>query len=117
MSKKFNFSKKFRLLNFNQYKRVFKKSYKSEKKGILILGSYNKLDYSRLGILISKKIIKKSVIRNKIKRLVREFFRHQKNKFLNMDFVFILKKKFFFIKKKFFLNLYSVWIRYKKKFI
>ncbi len=37
---------------------------------------------SRLGIVISKRILKRAVDRNRFKRIIREYYRGQKNKFL-----------------------------------
>ncbi len=42
---------------------------------ILILANPNTLSYSRLGIVAPKKVLKRAVDRNRIKRLVREAFR------------------------------------------
>ncbi|CAL4317657.1 Ribonuclease P protein component [Buchnera aphidicola (Periphyllus testudinaceus)] len=110
---KFFFKKKFRLLNSIQYKYVFKNPYKVQFKKILILGKKNKMKYPRLGISISKKNVKKSVDRNYIKRLIREFFRIYRNKFFMMDFIVIVKKKIYKNKKKIFLNkLKYLWSRY-----
>jgi len=38
---------------------------------------------SRLGIVISKRILKRAVDRNRFKRIIREYYRNRKNKFAN----------------------------------
>ncbi len=56
---------------------------------LLIIYKPNTLNYSRIGIIVSRKI-KKAVQRNKIKRWIREFYRKNKNLFPeSCDIVFI----------------------------
>ncbi|WP_367674873.1 ribonuclease P protein component [Buchnera aphidicola] len=51
------------------------------------------ISHSRIGIIISKKNIKKSNERNRIKRLVRETFRISQNRLIPMDYIVIVKKE------------------------
>ena len=44
-----------------------------------------------LGVTVSKKVSKRAVDRNKIKRQVREFFRHHKTELINADLVITAK--------------------------
>ncbi len=50
-------------------------------------------NFSRIGITVSKKN-GNAVRRNYIKRFLREFFRLNKNKFINHDFIIIVRKTF-----------------------
>ncbi len=50
------------------------------------------LGYSRVGYIVSKKVSKKAVVRNRIKRLFREYFRHSKSLFASRDIIFICKR-------------------------
>ena len=43
----------------------------------------------RLGITVSKKVSKRAVVRNRIKRQVREYFRYHQHRWPNYDFVLI----------------------------
>lgn len=52
----------------------------------------NDLGYSRVGYIVSKKVSKKAVVRNRIKRLFREYFRHSKSLFSSRDVIFICKR-------------------------
>ena len=51
----------------------------------------NKLNHARLGLVVSKKVSKKAVIRNRIKRHVRESFRQQLQKFGSIDYIVVAK--------------------------
>ncbi|WMY95828.1 MAG: ribonuclease P protein component [Arsenophonus sp.] len=86
------FPRKLRLLNPKDFDYVFqcpKKVYSPE---IIILGRLNTLKYPRIGFTIAKKNIKLSHDRNRIKRLVREYFRLHRDKLPSMDFVILVKK-------------------------
>ena len=54
----------------------------------------NCLSHPRLGIVVSKKISKSAVIRNKIKRILRESFRTSMIRNENLDIVLIVTKPF-----------------------
>ncbi|BBA85158.1 ribonuclease P protein component [Candidatus Nardonella dryophthoridicola] len=60
----------------------------------------NCLLYPRIGLIIKKKYLKLSVKRNIIKRIIKEFFRKNKNLFYNFDLIFMLKNKINFYNKK-----------------
>jgi ribonuclease P protein component len=62
----------------------------------LFLIKKNKIEHSRAGVIISKKNIKKSVQRNHLKRLFREWFRLHKQILLGLDLVFVVKRSFAF---------------------
>ncbi|MDI6882921.1 MAG: ribonuclease P protein component [Patescibacteria group bacterium] len=66
---------KHRLTKKKDFERVFKKG-KSERKGFLVL-KFLKTNFpqSRIGFVVSQKVAKKAVLRNKIKRRQREIVR------------------------------------------
>ncbi|QJC35097.1 ribonuclease P protein component, partial [Enterobacteriaceae endosymbiont of Donacia piscatrix] len=70
----FNLTKNKRLttLDFNI---IFKNNIKLHNLYFTILNKKNKIKYSRIGIIISKKIVCKIYIKNKFKRIIREYFR------------------------------------------
>jgi ribonuclease P protein component len=68
--------KQSRLLTKADYNTVFSKSVKVSNSLFLILIHKTSSPYSRLGLVISKKIDKRAVQRNRIKRIVRESFRN-----------------------------------------
>ncbi|MCV2500158.1 MAG: ribonuclease P protein component [Candidatus Lightella neohaematopini] len=76
MNKKYKFLKKQKLLLNKQFNLVFNKlEYFSFDEQFTIIGYTNNLNYSRIGIIVPKKNIRKSFQRNRVKRLVREYFR------------------------------------------
>lgn len=54
----------------------------------------NNVGYSRLGLIVAKKVMRRAVERNRVKRILREMFRmnqqHQENK--KMDWVLRLRR-------------------------
>jgi len=87
------FGKESRLLKAEEYKAVFDHaSLKVSGKDILFLARPNGLSHSRLGLVVAKKNIRKAVHRNRIKRLVRESFRHQQVCTNNIDAVVLARK-------------------------
>jgi len=66
-----------RLLNAGDYGRVFKKATRSRDNCFIVLSRSNDTDIARLGQAISKKNCRFASGRNRIKRVVRESFRHQ----------------------------------------
>lgn len=76
------------------YKNIFSNTEcKSSDQYFLVLAKKNTLNQSRLGLAIAKKSIKKAVQRNRIKRLIREFFRkYDKINHYSIDFVVLARK-------------------------
>ncbi len=91
------FLRKNRLVKPAQYKYLFNKPKRSSDNYFIILAKKNNIGYPRLGLAISKKNINLSVQRNRVKRLIREYFRkeitanYQLNQF-PLDFVVMAKK-------------------------
>ncbi|CAM3494295.1 ribonuclease P protein component [Parendozoicomonas haliclonae] len=89
----FGFSRDLRLLKASEFKRVFDKAeVKVSDQNILILARRNDLDISRLGLVIAKKNVKTAVSRNRIKRVIRETFRHSQNSLKGLDYVVLARK-------------------------
>lgn len=76
--KALNFPKSHRLLRPADYGKVFDDvQLKVPHRNFLILATPNNLGHARIGLVFAKKNLKLSVQRNRIKRQVRETFRHQ----------------------------------------
>lgn len=69
------FPKSKRLLTRFDYNRVFNKSRRVGSQHFLLIYHLNKQSEARLGIIVSRKVDKRAVVRNRIKRLIRESFR------------------------------------------
>ena len=89
----FSFPPQLRLKKPAEYKKVFAKPVKSSDTYFTLLAIQNNFDHPRLGLAIAKKIIKKAVHRNVIKRAVRENFRIQQKNLGNIDIVVLARKE------------------------
>lgn len=87
------FPRQLRLLNAGEYRRVFDQaSYKIHGKGLLALASDNGLGYPRVGLVFSKKNVRRAVDRNRLKRLVRESIRLQQHRLPAVDIVVLARR-------------------------
>lgn len=71
-----NFPRDYRLTDKKAFDAVFREPTKLKVGLLVAFVSKNSLGYSRLAIRVSKKNYPKAVVRNKIKRVCRESFRH-----------------------------------------
>jgi len=87
------FGREKRLLTPRQFKAVFDSpSGKMPGRNVLLLARENDLQHPRLGLVIGKKSVKLSVERNRIKRQIRETFRHHQLELAGWDIVIIARK-------------------------
>jgi len=70
------FPRAARLLKPVEFKRVFNNPVVSTDRFFKVLGRSNEISCSRLGMAVSRQVDKSAVGRNRIKRVVRESFRH-----------------------------------------
>ncbi|MGV6861488.1 MAG: ribonuclease P protein component [Putridiphycobacter sp.] len=87
----FDFSKKLKLLNSEDYQSVFSKPKRFGNNTFTVLARENGLNHPRLGLAISKKCAKKAVDRNRIKRLFRESFRLNQQTLPTVDIIAMCK--------------------------
>ena len=78
-----------RLLSAGAYGRVFKKATRSRDNCFTVLSRCNDTDIARLGLAISKKNCRLATERNRIKRAVRESFRHHQAALAGLDVIVI----------------------------
>ncbi|MDK2778203.1 MAG: ribonuclease P protein component [Pseudomonadota bacterium] len=87
-----SFPRSARLLRPAEFKRVFDNTeLRGSSPHLLVLATPNEQDQARIGFVLAKKQIKRAVDRNRIKRLVRESFRHQQHKMAALDFVVLAR--------------------------
>jgi ribonuclease P protein component len=82
------FSRRVRLTEAADYQRVFKHCQcKAVNRWLTVLAVANTLEHPRLGLAISRKVARRAVDRNRIKRMVRESFRHRQSDLGALDIV------------------------------
>lgn len=87
------FPRQVRLLNNSEYQKVFKETHcKSSDQYLTLLACPNNKFYPRLGLAISKKQLKTAVVRHRVKRIIRESFRHNKEALQGLDIVVLGKR-------------------------
>ena len=87
----YSFSRELRLLTPDDFQPVFKNAVPAVSPYLTLLARKNNLDHPRIGMAIPKKHIKRAVGRNRIRRIVREHFRHQQHQLPAIDIVVIAK--------------------------
>ncbi|QAX82317.1 ribonuclease P protein component [Candidatus Pseudomonas adelgestsugas] len=88
-----NFGREKRLLTAQNFTAVFASPTNTiPGNSTLLLARKNDLNYPRLGLVISKKNVKLSVKRNRLKRLIRETFRLHQDKLIGWDIVIVARK-------------------------
>jgi len=79
---KTSFPKAERLRRSEEFGNLIRNSRTIRENGVTLYVSQNKsMPQSRLGILVSRRAMKRAVDRNRAKRVIREFFRTHKEKF------------------------------------
>lgn len=82
-----DFPRASRLLNGADFSRVFERAGKSADGLFTVLWRANDRGTARLGLAISKKTLRRAVDRNRVKRLIRESFRHHRQQLPEIDLV------------------------------
>jgi len=85
------FSRELRLLTPTHFTFVFDNATPAVSPSFTLLARHNQLDNPRLGITLSKKRVRKAHDRNRLKRLVRESFRHRAAQLPNVDIIVVGK--------------------------
>ncbi|WP_082140477.1 ribonuclease P protein component [Halomonas sp. PR-M31] len=87
------FPRALRLLTASDYRYVFSGAeYKIHGKGLLALASHNSLGHVRIGLVFSKKNVRRAVDRNRLKRFVRESVRLQQQRLPSVDVVLLARR-------------------------
>lgn len=81
------FPRQARLTQARDYRAVFAGAERIADRYFTILVGRNKAGTARLGLAISRRRARRAVDRNRLKRLVREHFRHKRRELGNLDCV------------------------------
>lgn len=88
----YGFPKLNRLRKSWEYQQIWKVGCKLHTPHFILLLAENSIDGSRLGLTVSRKV-GNAVERNRVKRQLREFFRHRKDSFsVAVDFSVVAKR-------------------------
>ncbi|MBM4271541.1 MAG: ribonuclease P protein component [Deltaproteobacteria bacterium] len=87
-----SFGKHERIRKRNDYLTVYQQGARSNSQHFTVIAYKNQVGISRLGVTVSKKV-GDAVQRNRIKRLLREFFRLNKSRFSTPQDIVIIAKK------------------------
>jgi ribonuclease P protein component len=74
-----------------QFQRVFKRAQRSSDGCFTVLAAPNGTEHARLGLAISKKAARSAVVRNRVKRIARESFRHHQAALGGLDVVVLAR--------------------------
>nr|WP_252735771.1 ribonuclease P protein component [Aestuariibacter sp. A3R04] len=85
------FSRELRLLTPSHFTYVFDNAIPAVSPAFTLLARKNDLSHPRLGITLAKKRIKKAHERNRLKRLIRESFRHHQHVLPAIDIIVVGK--------------------------
>ena len=85
------YPRELRLLTPEHFKNVFNEPVRAASPHLTLLAKVNSLGHPRLGLTVPKKVLKRAVWRNRIKRLTRESFRHKQHELPAIDIVVIAK--------------------------
>lgn len=89
----FRFLSEFRLHKTDEFSSVF--AFRRSIKGRYFILSYlpNAHPYARLGVVVAKKLAKRAVERNRVKRQVREFYRLNRETIPSVDIILRLNAR------------------------
>ena len=86
-----SFPRGLRLTTKADFQTVFDQSSKVNQKFMLVLYRANQKPHARLGMLVGKRAVSDAADRNRIKRILRESFRHCQEKLKGFDVVVIVR--------------------------
>ena len=87
------FSRDCRLVTKAEFKLVFDRSKKITQKHLLALFKPNQKLYSRIGLIVGKRVANIAVAMNQIKRVIRESFRLNQEQFKGLDIIVIARQQ------------------------
>ena len=89
---RYRLSRQVRLLTAKQFRNVFRGSLVSQDAYFRVKAAPNDENYPRLGLAVARRVNKRAVVRNRIKRVVRERFRINKETLKGLDLVVVARQ-------------------------
>lgn len=89
---RYSFPQQLRLRNENDFKRLFHCAKRISCNNIALVSHNNNLGHPRLGVSIAKRNVRTAVVRNRIKRVIRESFRLHQHYLDELDMIVIVYK-------------------------
>lgn len=86
-----SFPRSSRLLKKGDYDKVFKNPVRVSAPGVVVLAIKNDCGHARLGLVVSKRTLRRAAWRNLVKRIAREAFRTSQDSLPSADLVVIAK--------------------------
>lgn len=86
-----SFPRNYRLVSKFEYQSTFDNATKVAQKYLLALYKPNQSTHSKLGIIVGKRVANRAVVRNQIKRVIRESFRAHPLKRAGLDIIVIAR--------------------------
>lgn len=94
------FTKKERIRSRTEYTEIFNQGKKTYSSNLIIFCRANGENYTRVGITASRKV-GKAVVRNRVKRFLREYYRQHKSYFAtSYDYSLVVRQGFSQLPKK-----------------
>ncbi len=88
------FTKKAKLIKTDEFSSVFNFRKRISVRFLAVHYQPNDIGHARLGLVVAKKVAKRAVDRNYMRRVLREFFRIQQHEINHVDLVVRVQKKF-----------------------
>lgn len=90
----YSFPRAHRLITKRDFQYVFDKPIKQPQRIVMGLCRPTERTYApRLGIIVGKNVAKLAVVRNRIKRIIRESFRLHKDKLKGLDIIVLMRSQ------------------------
>ena len=110
-----HFPRNVRLTRGVEFQRVFQQGKRLHANGVNARAAANSMGFPRLGMAIAKKALRRAHERNRIKRLVRESFRHHQANLPAVDIVVMCRHEVLTMSNaEIFQQLEGLWLRLHK---